>query len=301
MTPDDARELRDRLFGGGSFSTVGIERSRSILAELRPPGGAEIASVVDMVVPAEPAVPVRLYHPVPGATLPVLVWVHGGGWCIGDLDTSDRICRSLSALTEHLVVSVDYRLAPEHPFPQALEDVVAVIRWVVNCVHEVGGDGSRLTLAGESAGANLVIAACLMGRPDLPAAHEVLVVPVADLATDWPSMVADPDPAMPVRDLVWFGEQYLPDAAACDNPLVAPLRADSLAGLPPATVVTAGADPLHDGGCELVRALRQDGVPVVHLDYDGARHGFFAAPGDAAGERALADVVAAVRRSAGGR
>lgn len=287
-----------RLFGGGSFATVGVERGRQILAELRPPGGVEVASVEDWLVPGDPPVGVRTYHPSPGERLPVLVWVHGGGWCLGGLDSTDRVCRELSAGAECLVVSIDHRRAPEHPYPEPVDDVAQVLGWVLRNGSDIGGDPTRVTISGESAGANLAVAACMRILEGPRPAHQILVVPVVDLEADRPSMLADADPNMPVRDLMWFAEQYVPHGVERAG-LISPLVVDALGRLPPATIVTAELDPLRDGGQALVDALRGHGVAVEHLDYSGVGHGFFAAPGDATGRQALDDVIAALRAADG--
>ena len=300
MSVETKEQLRARLFAGGSFSTVGLNRARAILSELRPPGGIVVATVSDHVLPGDPPVGVRVYHPRPGERLPVLVWVHGGGWSLGGLDTSDTVCRELAARAGRVVVSVEHRLAPEHPFPAPLDDVTAALRWVLEHAEELGGDARSVTMGGESAGANLAIGACLrMAESSGTAqrvAQQLLVVPVVDLAWDRPSMVADRDPGLPVRDLRWFADLYLPDEQVRKHPHACPLASRSLSELPPTTVVTAGRDPLCDGGRALATRLVRVGVPVNHLHYAEAGHGFFAAPGDAAGEAALADVVRVLGR-----
>lgn len=304
MMADVRQDLRDRLFGGGSFATIGVERGRQALRLLRPPGGDDVARIIDLTLAAPSPVGVRVYHPEPGTALPVLVWAHGGGWCLGDLDTADRTCRALAARGRRVVVSVDYRLAPEAPFPQGLDDVTAVVRWAVTGAGGVEGDPQYLTVGGESSGANLALAAWRRVAASRTAevgsgkAQLLLVVPVVDLSPDRPSMRADRDVTMPVRDLAWFGELYAPGVDIDSDPAINALASSSWYGLSGVTVVTAGRDPLRDGGVDLVAALERERVPVRSLDYADAGHGFFAAPGDDVGERAVNDVADTLRPDA---
>ena len=267
----------ERMTPGRSsvYRAVGVTASRALLKAARPPGGPEVARVLDLQIPALVPVASRIYDPDPGQRLPVLLWVHGGGWCLGDLDSSDRIARELAVRTGSLTVVVDYRLAPEAPYPNGINDVEAAITWLISHADDIGGDCTDITAAGESAGANLVIGVCLRIAPEAQPTRQVLVVPVVDLDPRRASMTADPDPRMPVEDLHWFADQYLQESGdPCDarfNPLVA----SNLASLPSTIMVTAGGDPLHDGGVELAAALDQAGVAIEHIDYPDARHGFF--------------------------
>ncbi|MGH9017092.1 MAG: alpha/beta hydrolase [Acidimicrobiales bacterium] len=233
----------------------------------------------------------RLYRPAPHssadpAPAPVVVFFHGGGWVIGDIDTHDGSCRILSRRTGAVVVSVDYRLAPEHRFPAALDDAEAAVVWAAAHAGEIGADPGRLAVAGDSAGGNLAAAVCLRARRGGPAiCAQALVYPAVDFTTARPSMVANGQGYLLTADAVaWFSDQYMGDADRSD-PEASPLLAD-LAGLPPAVVATAEFDPLHDEGTDYAAALGAAGVPVRHLDFPGLVHGFLAlgvlSPGSAA-------------------
>ncbi len=237
--------------------------------------------------------PARLYRPerTDGQPLPVLVFFHGGGFVIGDLDTHDnqarRLCRDLQAL----VVSVDYRLAPEHPFPAPLDDCFAATRSVAEHAAELGGDPTRLAVGGDSAGGNLATTVTQRCRdengPTLAA--QLLLYPVTDLSTpDRPSRVENAEGYLLTHDdMTWFESAYVTDEQVTD-PLASPLLAD-LRGLPPAVVVTAEYDPLRDEGDAYAEALRAAGVPVTHERFDGLIHGFFGmGPLSAACEQAVA-------------
>ena len=243
-------------------------------------------------------VPVKLYWPEGAAPHPVLIWIHGGGWVLGSAAEADALARDQCARAGCLVVSVDYRLAPEHRFPAAVEDVVTVAKWVTANVESLGGDPTRLAVAGDSAGANLaaVLANELPGTFRL----QVLIYPPTDLTLSHPSIQENADGYLLTKDAVhYFTAQYLGDADP-RNPLASPLHAAdaTLAGSAPALVITAEFDPLRDEGEAYVVRLRACGVPVEHHRYDGMIHAFYAmgamipAAGDAAQQ------VAAALRSA---
>ena len=219
----------------------------------------------------------RVYHGAPGRTL---VWFHGGGWVTGDLDYSDELCRFLARDAKCTVVSVDYRLAPEHPYPAALDDVRTVL---------ASFDG-LLAVGGDSAGGNLAAVCAREHRSRL--AFQVLVYPVTDHDFTRPSYLRDsPLGAEAVR---WFWDLYVPDVSLRDRPDVSPLRAD-LAGLPPAHIVVAGNDPLHDEGIAYADSLRVAGVPVTVTDYPSQVHGFFRLTGaDPAARAAVPEFTDAV-------
>ncbi len=211
--------------------------------------------------------------------VPTVVWFHGGGWVLGDLDGSELVCRSLARDTGAVVVSVAYRLAPEDPFPAGLDDAVAAVRWAAGHLDELGGAGGPLVVGGDSAGANLAAAVThelrAAGAPALAA--QVLAYPATDLLGDYPSRVANADgPVLTAADGDWFARLYLgPDAESrAADPRVSPLRAADHAGLPPAVVAVAEFDMLHDEGVAYAEALRGAGVPVVLEDCAGMVHGF---------------------------
>jgi acetyl esterase len=234
--------------------------------------------VEDRSIPG-PAGPLRLrlYRPRAAAAQPVplVTFFHGGGWVIGDIDTHDGSCRILSRRTGAVVVSVDYRLAPEHPFPAALDDCDAAVTWVAAHARDLGGDPAHLAVAGDSAGGNLAAAVTLRARdrggPALCA--QALVYPAVDFTTVRPSQVRNGEGYLLTAAAIrWFSAQYLADHDPAD-PRASPLLADHT-GLPPAVVATAEFDPLHDEGTAYADALRAAGVEVDHLDFPGLVHGF---------------------------
>jgi len=244
-------------------------------------------------------IPVRIYAPSQQRGLPALVYFHGGGFVICDLETHDGTCRSLANAIGCMVVSVDYRLAPEHKFPAGPEDCYAATRWVAEKGAEIGIDTSRVCVGGDSAGGNLTAAVALMARdrggPALR--HQLLIYPVANHDFETKSYEENKQGYLLSREMMrWFWNHYLARPEDGRNPYASPLRAASLAGLPPAHVITAEYDPLRDEGEALAARLQQGGVPTTHVRYDGMFHGFFAMTQalDAA-RRALAEAAAAVK------
>jgi acetyl esterase len=241
-----------------------------------------VRSVVDRFIPSRTAeIPVRIYVPDvqrrPDDALPAIVAFHGGCWIVGNIDLSDRPHRALAQATGCVVVAVNYQKAPEHRFPVPLDDCYAGYRWVVDNAASLGIDAARIAVAGDSAGGNLAAAVCLMARArneEQPAA-QVLIYPAVDpeLATESARAFAEGF-GLSTADMRWSWEQYVADEAQLLDPLVAPARADSLAGLAPAVVVTAEYDILRDEGLEYARRLAEDGVPTTVLHYEGAIHGF---------------------------
>ncbi|MFO8115521.1 MAG: alpha/beta hydrolase [Halorubrum sp.] len=208
-----------------------------------------------------------------------LVHFHGGGWTLGTLDSIDGPCRELAARADAVVVSVDYRLAPEHPFPVAVDEAAAAVSWVADTAAAFGGDPDRLGVSGTSAGATLALAACLhrreFGDPPVEVAGQFLLYPIAgdDFETDAYRENAD-GPLLTRADMRWFFDRYLRSPVDAYNPFAVPLRADDLGGLPPATVVTAGFDPLRDDGAALAERFGDEGTPVEHRHYPAMAHGF---------------------------
>ncbi|MBX9640237.1 MAG: alpha/beta hydrolase [Mycobacteriaceae bacterium] len=257
-----------------------------------------VAEVVDELVSGPDGdIPVRIYRPA-GDGLPVLVYAHGGGFVFCDLDSHDGLCRSIANLIPAVVVSVGYRLAPEHPWPAAAEDVYAVAGLAANGVF--GGDRGRIVVGGDSAGGNLAAVAALMSRdrggPDLDG--QLLIYPViaADFDTESYRLFGrgyyNPKPAMQ-----WYWDQYVPGVADRRHPYATPLHGD-LHGLPPAVFVIAGHDPLRDEALKYAATLDSAGVPVARIYIEGAIHGFMSIPAlDIAYEarkRACAQVAAMV-------
>ncbi|MFC6835364.1 alpha/beta hydrolase [Halomarina ordinaria] len=234
-----------------------------------------VAEVMDLEV-TEEGIPVRVYVPEGQGPYPTLVYLHGGGWVIGDLDTYDATCRALANAADRMVVSVDYRLAPEHPFPVPLEDCYAAAEWVFDAAETMQVDTDNVAIGGDSAGGNLATAVALMARDrDGPEfARQVLVYPVTDYDFDTPSYEENADGYLLTRaDMEWFWDHYLRDEVDGSHPYASPLRARDLSGLPPATVVTCGFDPLRDEGATYADRLADAGVDVNHVHYADAIHG----------------------------
>jgi acetyl esterase len=237
-----------------------------------------IARVEDRTVPGtDRDIPIRVFVPEAAGPLPILVHYHGGGWVIGSVDASDNLCRAMANLTPCVVVSVEYRLAPEARFPVGLEDCYAATRWVAEHGAELGGDPTRLAVGGESAGGNLAAAVTLLARerggPKI--SFQMLIYPVTDSDFETGSYREMAEGYGLTRDTMqYFWELYLEAPSRATDPLAAVLRAD-LAGLPPALVVTAEFDPLRDEGDAYAEKLKAAGVPVEHVSYPGQIHGFF--------------------------
>lgn len=262
-----------------------------------------LARVEDRRIPGPAGeIPVRIYTPEGEAPLPVLVFFHGGGWVIGSLDSHDALCRTLARAVPALVISVDYRLAPEHPFPAAVEDSHAALRWAFDNAAALGGDPARLAVGGDSAGGNLAAVVALLARdrggPAL--AHQLLVYPATDLRGDTVSMRENGEGYFLTHGvMVWFSNHYLTSAQKL-LPHASPLLAPDLRGLPPATVITAEFDPLRDEGEAYAARLREAGVAVEATRYDGMIHGFFTIPLFPQAGEAIELAVAGLRRSFGG-
>jgi acetyl esterase len=271
------------------------------LASIRASGGEPepVCEVADLQIPGPGGqLPLRLYRPAHERPLPALVYFFGGGWVLGTIDTADGVCRSLANSSGALVVVVGYRLAPEHPFPAAIDDCYATVRWVAGHADEIGADPARLAVGGDSAGGNLAAAVALRARPDGPAlAGQLLVYPNTDQLADDPSMRAADDPFLFNRHSVqWYRQHYLTNPGDAAHPLASPLRAESLAGLPPALVITAEYDPLRDQGEAYARRLADEGVPVELSRYPGMAHGFFTMAGTVDASRAaIAQAASSLR------
>ena len=239
----------------------------------------EVARVDDRLVPgAGHDIPVRVYTPQDaiGGDAGLLVWIHGGGWVIGDLESADATARGLANRSGAVVVSVDYRLAPEHPAPAALEDALAALTWSVENAELLGVDASRVAVGGDSAGGNLAAALCQRVRdefgPDID--FQLLIYPAVDCTMSHPSIEENAEGYFLTSDaMTWFTAHYLGDIDP-KHPSVSPLHADTLAGLPAALVITAEFDPLRDEGEAYAAGLREAGVPVEAVRYDGQIHGF---------------------------
>ncbi len=273
LTELDPPTLRARIRGGDALCA----------------DGPELASITEITLNG---IGVRRYHPHIVNTDVDIVWFHGGGWVTGDLDYSQGFCRRLADGVGALVHSVDYRLAPEHPFPAAVDDATTAVR-------AIAAHGPVL-VGGDSAGGNLaaVCAQELHDAADLRA--QLLVYPVLDTDVTRPSYARNDGLVLGPREMTWFFDRYLPGPTDRTTPRAAPLRAADLRGLPPAVLVVAGHDPLYDEGIAYADALRAAGVPVTLLDFAPLVHGFlrYLAPVPAARD-AAALIVAATAALAG--
>ncbi len=265
LSPDEAREYY---------------RQARLVTNPEPP---ELKSVEPLAIPApHGSIPARIYTPKTlrqtGGLAPALVFFHGGGWVIGDLDTHDVVCRRLADEGELIVISVDYRLAPEHKFPAAVDDAIAATAWIADHAKNIGIDTARLLVGGDSAGGNLAAVVAISARDgNGPAiAGQVLIYPATDFALAHPSH-REPETSILLTHSVirWFRDHYLNGAADIHDWRASPARAKTLIGLPPAYVLTAGADPLRDEGDEYARCLKEAGVAVTHRTFPGQFHGFF--------------------------
>jgi acetyl esterase len=236
-----------------------------------------VASTEDRTVPgAEGEIKARVYRPEGEGPFPTVVFFHGGGWVIGDLDTHDNMARSVCRGSEAVVISVDYRLAPEHPFPAAADDAVASARWVAQHLDEFGGD-DRLAVAGDSAGGNLAaVVAQQLHADGTPLAAQFLLYPAVDVEGEYPSRLENAKGYFLEQDTMdWFYGHYVATGHHAADPRLSPLHGPDLSGLPPALVVTAEFDPLRDEGEAYAQALEAAGVPAEARRYDGLIHGFF--------------------------
>ncbi len=263
--------------------------------------GPRLASVGDLVIPGPHGwLPMRAYAPRTDRALPVVAYLHGGGWTVGSIASFDGVARELAVACGALVVSIGYRLAPEHPFPAPVDEAVAALRWLADHAGSLGGDGSRLAVAGDSAGANLATVAARRLRDDGgPALRmQALVYPACDAALDTPSAERFAEGfGFTAAAMQRFWDLYL-DGADGDHPDASPLHAHDLAGLPPAFVATAAADVLRDEGEAYGAALRRAGVRTAIRRYPGTVHGFWRWPARTnASRRAIGEVGAALRAS----
>jgi acetyl esterase len=281
LTPDEAREqIRERRIQIGEPEPVALIEDRTI------PG-------------PDGAIPVRVYTPGVHGPYPAAIYFHGGGWVIGDIDTHDPVCRALANAAGCVVISVGYRLAPEHKFPAAAEDAYAVTEYCATRAAEFDVDPARIAVAGDSAGGNLAAVVALMARdrggPVL--SYQALIYPVTDCNFDRDSFRDNATGYfLTTASMRWFWNHYLRNEADGAEPYASPLRAASLADLPPALIITAEYDPLRDEGEAYAAKLTDAGVKTMLHRYDGMVHGFVSmAIFVPAGNDAIAEVAAALR------
>lgn len=276
------RSLLDAEAAGPSFEALPFSEFRALREAVmlgRPKRHEPVGSVEDGTIPGPAGeIPVRIYRPAGGGgPQPIVAYFHGGGWVLGTLDTHDDVCRTLANRSRALLVSVGYRRAPEHRFPAPLEDCVAAVRWCAKRGAEVGGDGGRVAVAGDSAGANLATAVALRLRDEggPPLAAQALIYPVTDFGFDTASYREYAEGFGLTRGLMrYFWKNYLASPADGSQAYASPLRAANLSGLPQALILTAQYDVLRDEGEAYAARLAQAGVPVRCTRYLDMNHGF---------------------------
>jgi acetyl esterase len=244
----------------------------------------QVQSVENLRIPGPAGeIPVRVYTPDAPAPRPAMVYFHGGGWVIGDLDTHDVVCRAIARRAGAVVVSEDYRLAPEHKFPAAVDDCYAATEWVASHADQLGVDRGRVAVGGDSAGGNLAAVVSLRSRDEHgPAiALQAMVYPVTDLSSFATVSYREfaEDHYLTKSLMEWFRDSYLRTAEDGRNPMVSPLLAENLSGLPPALIITAECDPLRDEGEAYAKRLIDAGVAVTCTRYAGMIHPFFSMSG----------------------
>ncbi|WP_298880697.1 alpha/beta hydrolase [uncultured Bradyrhizobium sp.] len=287
LDPDAAAVYRAfQEAGRPAYETLTAAEARAYYLQARlvtNPEPPELARIAPLSIPApHGTIAARLYvpkHPrLKDGLAPALVFFHGGGWVIGDLDSHDVACRQLADAGALIVISIDYRLAPEHKFPAAADDAIAATKWVAGNARQLGIDPARLSIGGDSAGGNLTAVVALAARDDdgPKLAGQVLIYPAVDFAMTHGSHNEPETSVLLTHSVIrWFRDHYLNGAADIHDWRASPARAENLAGLPPAYVLTAGADPLRDEGDEYAARLKQAGVPVTYKHFPGQFHGFF--------------------------
>jgi acetyl esterase len=282
--------------------TLGVDGARAFVASLgkNRAVGTAVKEVRDLEFDGPGgALGVRVYWPNDQQLPPILVYLHGGGWVTGSPDGVDLPCRQLCADAGVLVVSVDYRLAPEHQFPAAIEDAYAALHWAHDHAGELGGDPNQIAIGGESAGANLAAATALLARNGGPALKfQLLAYPVTEYHVQRPSLVENADaPLLTTADLEWFWNNYLPNPEAALDPRATPSSAADLSRLPPTFVLTGEYDPVRDDGENYAAQLSAAGVQVTQRRYSGVFHSFFGMLGVLAkASQAHADAASELRR-----
>lgn len=287
----------------GPLHTLGLEGVRAFAASPPPPRTTPVAAVREHRT-GDSGVRVREYRVRERWSAPAVLYVHGGGYTVGSLDGVDELCRRIATQADCTVFSVEYRLAPEHPCPAALDDVRTAHAWLITHATTLGVDPARVAVAGDSAGAGLVASLCLdLRERGLPQpALQLLVYPAVDDTFARPSWTDFADaPLLGTEDARWFWRQYVGEDGIAPDDLTVPMRARSLAGLAPAHVITAEVDPLRDDAEAYADRLAADGVPVTRERYAGVFHGFFPEVETyGTARRAVADACARLREAFGG-
>ncbi|EGP08338.1 lipase/esterase [Bradyrhizobiaceae bacterium SG-6C] len=285
LDPDAAAVLNAfREAGRPPYETLSPAEARQMYLAGRVvtnPEPPPLASVQSLSIPGPAgSIPARVYKPLKlraaSGLSPCLVFFHGGGWVIGDLDSHDVVCRTIADEGQLIVVSVDYRLAPEHRFPSAVDDAIAATQWISANASSVGADPAQLFVGGDSAGGNLAAVVAINARTEGPKlAGQVLIYPATDFSMSHSSHSEPETSALLTHSVIrWFRDHYLNGTDGVGDWRASPARVQNLSGLPPAFVLTAGADPLRDEGDEFAVRLGNAGVPVVYRTYPGQFHGF---------------------------
>jgi acetyl esterase len=299
-----AQAFLEQLAAAGAppLHELSVEEARQVIVQLFGTQGdpEPVGAVQERTIPvAAGEMLTRIYTPSGTGPFPVLVYFHGGGWVIGNLEAYDATCRALTNAAGCMVVAMEYRLAPEHKFPAAPEDCYAATQWVATNAAAIGGDPARIAIGGDSAGGNLtaVVAHMVRDRGGPTLRYQLLVYPVTDYHFDTASYRENAEGYLLTKDaMVWFWNHYLRSAADGNSPLASPLRAGNLRGLPPAMVLTAEFDPLRDEGEAYAARLQEAGVPVTLRHYEGMIHGFFSLGAVfAQGQQAITDAAAGLR------
>ena len=286
--------------GGKPLHESSVEEARALgagMADLNGPAPPMFRVDEHRLARPDGAVPIRVLAPLEQPA-GVIVYYHGGGWVIGSIDETDTVARKLAERTSCSVVLVDYRLAPEHRYPVAVDDSYAALEWVGEHLADIAGPGAPLFVAGDSAGGNLAAVMALRARDrgGPPIAAQILIYPVTDADFERPSYTDPVNQLLLTHEaMVWFWDHYVPDAARRVDADASPLRAADLSGLPPAVVLTAEHDVLRDEGELYAERLREAGVPVNFMRHEGQTHGFFTLLMLPGSERGFQQVVKAVR------
>ncbi len=282
--------------GGRGFHEMEVAEARQAILQLFQVENPEpVAKVEDRTIPTPTGdLPIRLYTPEGDGPLPVLVFFHGGGWVVGNLESHDATCRALANAAGCITLAVDYRLAPEHKFPAAPEDCYEATKWAVLNAAALGGDPQRVAVGGDSAGGNLAAAVALMagdrGAPSL--AYQLLLYPVTTHSFDTESCKQNGEDYLLTKDsMVWFWDHYLENDEAGNAPYASPLQAKYVNSPPPGLVITAEFDPLRDEGEAYGKKLQDAGADIKISRYDGTIHGFFSFFHLDAQKKALAEVA----------
>jgi len=281
LDPQVIKILKEaKALGLPAYQDLSPTEARKQMLDLSPPLQPDLSvqKVVDHQIPGPAGdIPIRLYYPAGDGPFPVLVYFHGGGWVIGDLDTHHGFCHALAKTSGCLVVAVDYRLAPEHRYPAAVEDAYAATRWVAENSGLIQADPDRFAVCGDSAGGHLAAVVSMMARDrkgpriDL----QILIYPITDCSFDTPSYEENKEGYMLTRDMMkWFWNHFINDEREADDFYASPLRATNLGDLPRALILTAEYDPLRDEGETYGKKLQEAGVNVTLTRYPGMIHGF---------------------------